>query len=134
MEKFILHPSFINKLFIYDLALCRVLLNDIKECPWIFLIPRRINSSHIHHLSPEDQTSLIKEISFASHIMEQAFPCDRLNIGSIGNITPQLHIHIIARKKSDPYWPDVVWNKPLTHLTKEAYEERAHELKQFFLP
>lgn len=109
---FELHPNLFKKDFIADLPLCRVLLEDESHYPWIFLIPRRPNISRIMDLEEKDQLQLIKELEIAQNVLWKSFDLTQLNVAAIGNKTPQLHIHVIGRKCSDPAWPNTVWDHP----------------------
>ena len=92
-----------------DLKLCTIRLNDNSKFPWIILIPKRNKITDISDLNSKDQTLLMKEIVYVSKIMKKLFKTSKLNIEKIGNIVPQLHIHIIARYKKDASWPSSVW-------------------------
>lgn len=81
-------------------------------------------------LNRADQHLLMDEIDFCSKAMEVVFNPDRLNVAAIGNMTPQLHVHIICRYAKDPHWPDVCWNKPLTEMTPDECETRAAQICQ----
>ena len=94
---------------IADLKLCSVRLNDNSKFPWLILIPKRKNITDISELNSKDQILLMKEIVFVSKLMKKLFKTSKLNIEKIGNIVPQLHIHIISRKKTDSSWPLSVW-------------------------
>ena len=94
---------------ITDLQLCSIRLHDNSKFPWIILIPKRKNINDISKLNSKDQILLIKEIVYSSKIMKKLFKTSKLNIEKIGNIVPQLHIHIISRKKTDSSWPLSVW-------------------------
>ena len=94
---------------IADLKLCSVRLNDNSKFPWLILIPKRKNITDISELNSKDQILLMKEIVSASRLMKKLFKTSKLNIEKIGNIVPQLHIHIISRKKTDSSWPLSVW-------------------------
>ncbi len=128
--KFELHPNFSEKELITDLNLCKVLANNVADFPWIFLIPMRPNIRQIHDLSKQDQYLLMDEIDHCSKIMKQLFNPDQLNIAAIGNITPQLHMHIICRHKQDPYWPDVVWNKPTNPISINDFHHQINLIKK----
>jgi diadenosine tetraphosphate (Ap4A) HIT family hydrolase len=119
MTNFDLHPNLVKKIFIADFPLCRVLLEDEKNYPWIFLVPRRQNISRMMDLSEIDQLQLIKELDYIQKIMWEEFQPTQLNIATIGNKTPQLHIHVIGRNVSDPAWPNTVWDHPI----RSPYEE-----------
>ncbi len=110
---FELHPNFENKLFITDLPLCRILLEDEKHYPWLLVIPRRPNISRIMDLIETDQLQLIKDLDVVQKVMWAEFKPVQLNVAAIGNKTPQLHIHVIARYKDDPAWPNTVWDHPI---------------------
>jgi diadenosine tetraphosphate (Ap4A) HIT family hydrolase len=95
--------------YIGDLTLCSIrLINNVKF-PWIILIPKRKKVTDITDLSSKDQLLLMKEIVHCSKLMKNIFKTSKLNIEKIGNIIPQLHIHIIARSKKDTSWPLSVW-------------------------
>ena len=92
-----------------DLKLCTVRLHDSSKFPWIMLIPKRKNINDITDLNSKDQMLLMKEIVFSSKVMKKLFKTSKLNVEKVGNIVPQLHIHIIARSKKDSSWPLSVW-------------------------
>lgn len=131
---FRLHPNLQCKPSIIDLPLCKVLLEDNRSYPWVFLVPRRENISMIMDLEPGDQFQLLKEIDWTQKILWDIFKPAHLNVAAIGNKTPQLHIHVIARSSSDPAWPNTVWDHPVSdsypirereeiiHKLFEAYE------------
>ena len=95
--------------YISDLKLCSVRLIDNQKFPWIILIPKRKGITDITNLNSKDQILLMKEIVHASKLMKKIFKTKKLNVEKIGNIVPQLHIHIIARYKTDVSWPLSVW-------------------------
>ena len=94
---------------ITDLKLCTIRLNDNSKFPWLILIPKRNKITDMSDLKPKDQILLMKEIVYVSKIMKKLFKTSKLNVEKIGNIVPQLHIHIIARYKKDASWPFSVW-------------------------
>ena len=94
---------------ITDLKLCTVRLNDNSKFPWVILIPKRNKITDMSNLKSKDQILLMKEIIYVSKIMKKLFKTSKLNVEKIGNIVPQLHIHIIARSKKDCSWPLSVW-------------------------
>ena len=98
-----------NSHFIVTLKLCSIRLIDNSRFPWIILIPIKKRVTDITELNSKDQTLLMKEIVFCSKIMKKKFKTLKLNVEKIGNIVPQLHIHIIARFKNDSTWPLSVW-------------------------
>ena len=94
---------------IADLKLCSVRLHDNSKFPWLILVPKRKYVTDISDLNSKDQLLLMKEIVFVSKLMKKLFKTSKLNVEKIGNIVPQLHIHIIARYKNDSSWPLSVW-------------------------
>ena len=95
--------------YITELKLSSIRLHDNSKFPWVILIPKRKNITDVSELNSKDQILLMKEIVYVSKIMKKLFKTDKLNIEKIGNIVPQLHIHIIARNKKDSSWPQSVW-------------------------
>ncbi len=95
--------------YISDLKLCTLRLIDNAKFPWIILIPKRKGVTDITELNSKDQLNLMKEIVYCSKLMKKIFKTSKLNIEKIGNVVPQLHIHIIARYKNDSSWPLSVW-------------------------
>ena len=91
--------------YVLDLKLCSIRLIDNQNFPWIILIPKRKGVTDITNLNSNDQILLMKEIVLASKLMKKVFKTNNLNVEKIGNIVPQLHIHIIARYKNDLTWP-----------------------------
>ncbi len=96
--------------FVCDLSLCQVRLSHNAAFPWILLIPKAEHCIEITDLSRSDQHLLISEINQASKVMQCIFSPNKLNIATLGNVVPQMHIHIIARYTTDPAWPNPVWN------------------------
>ena len=107
---FKLHKKFLKSSHhITDLQLCNIRLNDNSKFPWLILIPKRNKINDISDLNSKDQILLMKEIVHVSKIMKKLFKTSKLNVEKVGNIVPQLHIHIIARYKKDSSWPLSVW-------------------------
>jgi diadenosine tetraphosphate (Ap4A) HIT family hydrolase len=94
---------------IASLPLCEVLLMNDARFPWLILVPRRAGLAEILDLPSETQQVLWQEISRAAEVLRTAVACDKLNIGALGNIVRQLHIHVIARREGDDAWPGPVW-------------------------
>ncbi len=114
---FVLHPNLTTKTFVCDLKLCRVLLEDNSHYPWLFLVPRLPNLARMMDLAPSDQWQLMQELDQAQKILWEQFHPDQINVAALGNKTPQLHVHVIARFLQDPAWPGTVWDHP----KKEPY-------------
>ena len=94
---------------ITELKLCSLRLYDNSKFPWVMLIPKRKNIIDISDLNSKDQILLMKEIVHVSKTMKKIFKTNKINTEKIGNVVPQLHIHIIARSKKDSSWPLSVW-------------------------
>ena len=105
-----LHPQLaIDTAPIGDLPLCRVLLSRDAQFPWLVLVPRRPQIMEIIDLDEAAQTQLMAEIAKVARVLREETRCDKLNVAALGNVVPQLHVHIIARRRSDPAWPRPVW-------------------------
>lgn len=121
MSTFTLHSTLArDTVEVARLPLCRALLMNDRRFPWLILVPEREAVREIHELSPADRTALIEEISRTSEALERLFQPDKLNVGALGNIVPQLHVHVVARAAGDPAWPGPVWGSG----TAVPYEER----------
>jgi diadenosine tetraphosphate (Ap4A) HIT family hydrolase len=94
---------------VQSLSLCDVLLMNDARFAWLVLVPRRAQLSEIADLSLDAQTMLWREVHIASQALRDVAPCDKLNIGALGNIVRQLHVHIVARREGDAAWPGPVW-------------------------
>jgi diadenosine tetraphosphate (Ap4A) HIT family hydrolase len=115
-----------------ELKLCAVRLHDNSKFPWIILIPKRKGITDITELNCKDQILLMKEIVYVSKLMKKVFKTKKLNVEKIGNIVPQLHIHIIARYKNDLTWPLSVWVKKGKIYPKESLNLILGKLKKVF--
>ncbi len=91
------------------LPLCRVLLMNDRRFPWLILVPEREGLREIHDLPPADRSTLIEEITRASQVLVHLFQPEKLNTGALGNLVPQLHVHVVARFTTDAAWPGPVW-------------------------
>ena len=105
-----------------DLALSRLLAMNDANFPWLILVPRRAGVSEIIDLGA-DQTLLMDEIARVCRALKDETRCDKLNVAAIGNVVPQLHVHIVARFKDDAVWPRPVWGA----LPRRDYEPAALE-------
>ena len=116
--------------YIKDLKLCIVRLIDNSKFPWIILVPKRKGINDISELNSKDQLLLMKEIVHCSKLMKKMFKTKKLNVEKIGNIVPQLHIHIIARYKTDISWPLSVWVVKGKKYSKLALEKVLNKLSK----
>jgi diadenosine tetraphosphate (Ap4A) HIT family hydrolase len=118
--------------FITDLNLCSIRLINNAKFPWIILIPNRKDITDITELNSKDQILLMNEIVHSSKLMKKVFKTKKLNVEKIGNIVPQLHIHIIARHKKDITWPLSVWVTKGELYSKDSLEKIINKLKKSF--
>lgn len=114
-----------------SLKLSQVLLMNNASLPWVILVPRKENVSEWHALSKEDQLQLHHESMLISELLMQEFKGDKMNIGALGNLVPQLHVHHIVRYKNDPAWPQPVWgNLQSNSYSKYALAQRSQRIQQ----
>ena len=115
MDKFSLHPAFAaTSEPLVELKLCQARLHLDARWPWIVLIPRKVGARELEHLSPQNRAQLMEEVVLAGAAVRAigaaiGRPVDKLNMGQLGNITPQLHLHVIGRRPDDAAWPGPVW-------------------------
>lgn len=95
--------------FVADLKLCSLLLMNNRFFPWLLLVPRVEGVREIIDLPPANRHALMDEIADVSRLMQELFTPDKLNVAALGNQVPQLHVHLIARYRSDSSWPNPVW-------------------------
>lgn len=98
-----------DTVFIMDWPLSRLLLMNDVRFPWLILVPRRVGASEVFDLSPADLAILQEEICRAGKGLKAQTGCAKINIGVLGNMVPQLHVHVVARNKGDGAWPGPVW-------------------------
>lgn len=98
-----------------------LLLNDSRY-PWFVLVPQRAGLTEMFDLDSAGQQQLCHESARLSRCMKQAFHADKMNIGILGNLVPQLHVHHIARFSSDPAWPGPVWAQRAGTLRQATYQ------------
>ena len=99
---------------LYSLRLCEARLQSDARWPWIVLVPRRAGARELEHLNAPDRALFIEEIVAAGSAVRAigsalGRPVEKLNLGALGNITPQLHAHLVGRRADDPAWPGPVW-------------------------
>ena len=125
---FTLHPTLArDTVEVARLPLCRVLLMKDRRFPWLILVPERESVREIHELPPADRQALIEEIARASEVLTRLFQPDKLNVGALGNIVPQLHVHLVARTATDPAWPGPVWGSGPAEAYAEGELEEVRE-------
>lgn len=99
-----------DSVFLTDLKLSQVRLHKNAAFPWVMLVPKRNDVVEILDLKDDDQDTLWDEILFVSNVMKRLFKPKKLNVANLGNVVPQLHVHVIARFEEDKAWPGPVWN------------------------
>jgi diadenosine tetraphosphate (Ap4A) HIT family hydrolase len=105
-----LHPQLArDTISIGDLALSRVFVVNDANWPWLLLVPRRAGVSEIIDLDEVAQAQLMTEIARVARALKSVTTCDKLNIAALGNVVPQLHVHVIARRVGDAGWPKPIW-------------------------
>lgn len=113
-----------------DLPLSRVLLVNDARYPWLILVPRRTGASELIDLSPADHRALSDEIRIACFALRELHRPDKLNVAALGNVVPQLHVHVIARFRDDPAWPAPVWGTgPAPPYPAEVAVQRLNDLR-----
>ena len=111
-----------------DLALCHARLQVDARYAWIVLLPRVADARELEDLNPDQRVRMMDEILAAGSAVRAlgaalGRPVAKLNVGQLGNVTPQLHIHVIGRRPDDDAWPGPVWG----HGAAQAYEPEALE-------
>ena len=111
-----------------DLALCHARLQLDARYPWVVLVPRVAGAVELEHLSGADRGALMQEVVLAGKAVREVgealgIAVTKLNVGQLGNVTPQLHLHVVGRRPGDPAWPGPVWG----HGQALAYEDEALE-------
>ncbi|MBX3512132.1 MAG: HIT domain-containing protein [Xanthobacteraceae bacterium] len=110
-----------DSIAIGKLALCEVRLQDDARFPWLVLVPQRENVSELFELAEPDQAAAMEEIARVSAALRAVTQCLKINVGALGNIVRQLHIHVVARDEGDAAWPGPVWGAG----TRVAYDDAA---------
>ena len=111
MNDFELHPRLVKDTFaVANLNLCKLLLMNDSNYPWFILVPRIKNISELFELTKVDRQSLNIEVDELSRRLSLHFNAKKMNVAAMGNIVPQLHIHVIVRKETDAAWPNPIWN------------------------
>ena len=130
---FELHPTlFADSVVAADLPLCQLLVMRDGNYPWFVLVPRRENLREAFELAAADQQQLTREVNCLAKFLQQQSGADKMNVAALGNMVPQLHIHVIARFKTDGAWPAPVWGKlPAQALTEAELAQRLALAAQF---
>ena len=111
------HPALAaTSVFVCDLPLSQLRLQDDARFPWLVLVPRAPDARELDDLTAQERAVLIEEIANASRAVRTLGEADRravekINVGALGNVTPQLHVHIVGRRADDGLWPGPVWGR-----------------------
>ncbi len=125
MADFALDPRLAaDTAFVADWELSRVLLMNDARYSWLILVPRVAGAVELTDLSPQQRATLMDEIARAAQTLKHLSNATKMNIGALGNVVPQLHVHIVARNPGDPAWPGPVWGhspaQPYTPVARDA--------------
>ncbi|MDR6233027.1 HIT family protein [Pseudomonas oryzihabitans] len=110
-----------DTLEVASLRLCRVLLLNDRRYDWLVLVPHREGVTEFLDLAPDDQQQLWQEVTLVAQVLRNAQPGYKLNVGALGNVVRQLHVHLVLRCEEDPAWPGPVWG----HSPREPYADEA---------
>jgi len=129
MTEFTADPAFeAGSVFAVDWPLCQVRLQDDARFPWLILLPRVEGAVELDDLTVEQRTVLMEEVVRAGEVVRALAdaagrPVDKLNTAALGNVTHQLHIHVVGRRRDDGLWPDPIWGRPGARRLFEADRE-----------
>ena len=126
MAEFTLHPRLAtDSAFVADWPLSRVLLMNDARYRWLILVPRWARAVELFDLDAADRAVLMEEIARASRMLKNLTGAPKINAGALGNLVPQLHVHVVARSPGDPAWPGPVWGHspavPFDPATRDAF-------------
>lgn len=129
-ESFQLHPQLEGDcITVAELPLCRVLLLNDSRYPWLVLIPRRADIVEVYELTDTEQQQLWQEVTRCGEALMQRHNGYKLNIGALGNMVPQLHVHVIVRNPDDEAWPGPVWG--VGKATPYSQQEITQYIQQY---
>jgi len=129
MADWTLHPKLLHDTaHLGDLPLSRVLVMNDANYPWLILVPRKPDITELIDLDEREQTQLMGEVTQVARALRELTACHKLNIAALGNVVPQLHVHIIARFRHDAAWPNPIWSV----VPRRAYPPE--DLENFMRP
>ena len=133
MNRWQLHPQLADDTApVIELPLCAVRLMDDANHPWLLLVPRVAGAVELVDLDEAQQQQLTREIASASRALQALFKPHKLNVAALGNLVPQLHVHVIARYTDDIAWPRPVWGMAaVMPYAPEQLVERVNALRQY---
>ncbi|MDP5253878.1 MULTISPECIES: HIT domain-containing protein [unclassified Vibrio] len=125
MPEFVLHPQLAKDTTqVGEFPLCLVLLHRDNSVPWLILVPKKADLKEFHHLAMSEQQQFLLESQSVSEFLESQFSPDKINLGALGNMVPQLHYHHIARFVDDLAWPGPLWGN-----TRGEYRSESAQLE-----
>lgn len=127
-----LHPQLADDTHqLATFGLCELRLMDDANYPWLVLVPRIVDAVELIDLDAAQRHALTDEIDRAGRLLREVFRPDKLNVAALGNLVPQLHVHVIARYRDDPAWPRPVWGMAAARpYAEEALIERIERLRK----
>jgi len=113
-----------DSVLITTLGLCQLRLQNDCRWPWVVLVPQRNDVSELFDLTPLDQAVLTFETNLVASALKELTGAVKINVGALGNIVRQLHVHIIARNEGDPCWPGPIWGQgtPLPYAEQDKQD------------
>ncbi|MBL4739429.1 MAG: HIT domain-containing protein, partial [Sneathiella sp.] len=129
---FTLHPRLkADTILIQKLTVSSLYLLNDSRYPWVVIVPERDALTELHDLTPADYTAVMEEVRHLSRVLFDCFNPKKINVGALGNLVPQLHIHIIARQIEDHAWPGPVWGVgEAIPYTQKSCEQCISEIRQ----
>lgn len=122
---FVLNSTLENDSFpLMETDLCLIRLVNDARYPWVLVVPKIPNASELHDLTDEEYTEMMATTRTLGGVLKASFGADKINTAAIGNMVPQLHVHIVARLQDDAAWPGPVWG--VGDMEPLSDEERAH--------
>lgn len=128
---FTLHPQLAKDSFIVgEFPVSLLLLINDSQYPWCVLVPQRENTRELYELDAASRIQVLEESCKLAAAMQRLFSADKMNVAALGNVVSQLHIHHIARRQTDPAWPQPVWGKfPAQPYTDAERDDRLQQLR-----
>ncbi len=119
-----------DTLWVATRGFCEWRLMNQAAVPWLVLVPHT-TVTEWHHLPPEKASILWQETLLAARLLERLFTPAKMNLGALGNIVNQLHVHIVARDHQDPAWPGPVWGQlPAAPYSPHLQQVRLEAIRQ----
>ncbi|MBF0613085.1 MAG: HIT family protein [Magnetococcales bacterium] len=128
---FELHPTLAkDTVLVSRMAACQMLLMNDSTYPWLILVPEVAGLKDLDDVPAHLAAQVWTDMALASRLLRTLFQPDKINVAALGNVVPQLHIHVIARFQKDPVWPQPVWGKlPVVPYERSSLEERLGRLQ-----